>query len=65
MVLSVIDSPKVWEISEEEALKKAMENSFTLELSKRQIELNEVDLQRAEVAASPKLDLQKAKNNVE
>ncbi len=64
-ILSVIDFPKAWEISEEEALKKAMENSFTLELSKRQIELNEVDLERAEVAASPKLDLQKLKNNVE
>jgi len=64
LVLSVIDSPQVWEISEEEALKRAMENSFALELSKRQIELGEVDLERAEVAASPKLDLQKAKNNV-
>ena len=64
-ILSVMDFPKAWEISEEEALKKAMENSFTLELSKRQIELNEVDLERAEVAASPKLDLQKLKNNVE
>jgi multidrug resistance efflux pump len=64
LVLSVIDSPQVWEISEEEALKRAVENSFALELSKRQIELGEVDLERAEVAASPKLDLQKAKNNV-
>jgi len=64
LVLSVIDSPQVWEISEEEALKRAIENSFTLELSKRQIELNEVDLESAEVAASPKLDLQKLKNNV-
>jgi outer membrane protein TolC len=64
LVLSIIDSPKVWEISEEEALKKARENSFALELSKRQIELGKVDLERAEVAASPKLDLQKLKNIV-
>lgn len=63
-ILSVIDFPKAWEISEEEALKKARENSFALELSKRQIELGEVDLERAEVVASPKLDLQKLKNNV-
>lgn len=63
-ILSVIDFPKAWEISEEEALKKARENSFALELSKRQIELGEVDLERAKVVASPKLDLQKLKNNV-
>jgi outer membrane protein TolC len=63
-VLSIIDSLKVWEISEEEALKRARENSFALELSKRQIELGKVDLERAEVAASPKLDLQKLKNIV-
>lgn len=63
-ILSVVDFPKAWEISEEEALKKARENSFALELSKRQIELSEVDLKRTEVVESPKLDLQKLKNNV-
>lgn len=63
--LTEMDYPKIWEISEEEAIKMAIKNSFTLEFSKRQIELNEVDLERAEVAASPKLDLQKLKNNVE
>jgi outer membrane protein TolC len=63
-ILSVIDFPKAWEISEEEALKKARENSFALELSKRQIELDEVDLKRTEVVESSKLDLQKLKNNV-
>jgi len=60
-----VDYPKVWEIGEEEVLKKAIENSFALELRKRQIELAEVDLERAEVTASPELDLQKLKNNVE
>lgn len=63
--LTEMDYPKIWEISEEDAIKTAINNSFTLEFSKRQIELNEVDLERAEVAASPKLDLQKLKNNVE
>jgi len=58
-----IEFPEAWEIGEEEALKKALENSFTLELKKRQIELAEVDLERSEVAASPELDLQKLKNN--
>ncbi|GAJ11166.1 unnamed protein product, partial [marine sediment metagenome] len=56
--------PKVWEIGEEEALKKAIENSFILELRKRQIELAKVDLERAEVTASPELDLRKLKNNI-
>jgi len=63
--LTEMDYPKIWEISEEDAIKTAINNSFTLEFSKRQIELNEVDLERAEVAASPKLDLQKLKNNIE
>ncbi|MBA7533002.1 hypothetical protein ES705_25237 [subsurface metagenome] len=60
-----VDYPKVWQIDEEEALKKAIENSFILELRKRQIELAKVDLERAEVAASPELDLRKLKNNIE
>ncbi|MDP2945360.1 MAG: TolC family protein [Atribacterota bacterium] len=60
-----VDYPKVWQIDEEEALKKAVENSFILELGKRQIELAKVDLERAEVAASPELDLRKLKNNIE
>ncbi|MGB2783169.1 MAG: TolC family protein [Atribacterota bacterium] len=60
-----VEYPKVWQIDEEEALKKAIENSFILELRKRQIELDRIDLERAEVAASPELDLRKLKNNVE
>jgi len=60
-----VDYPKVWEIGEEEVLKKAIENSFTLELRRRQIELAKVDLERAEVAASPELDLRKLRNNIE
>jgi outer membrane protein TolC len=60
-----VDYPKVWEIGEEEALKEAIENSFTLELRRRQIELAKVDLERAEVAASPELDLRKLRNNIE
>lgn len=63
--LTEMDYPKIWEISEEEALKKAIENSFTLELRRRQIELAEVDLERAEVAASPELDLRQLTNNKE
>jgi len=60
-----VNYPEIWKIEEEEALKKAIENSFTLELRKRQIELAEIDLERGEAAASPELDLQKLKNNVE
>lgn len=60
-----VDYPEVWQIDEEEALKTAIENSFILELRERQIELAKVDLERAEVAASPELDLQKLKNNIE
>lgn len=60
-----VDYPKVWEIGEEEVLKKAIENSFTLELRRRQIELAKVDLERAEVAASPELDLRKLRNDIE
>lgn len=60
-----VDYPQVWQIDEEEALKKAIENSFILELRKRQIELDKIDLERAEVAASPELDLRKLKNNIE
>ena len=63
--LGEVDYPKIWEISEEEVLKKAIENSFVLELRKRQIELAKVDLERAEVAASPELDLRKLRNNIE
>jgi len=60
-----VNYPEIWKIGEEEALKMAIENSFILELRKRQIELAEVDLERAEVAASPKLDLRKLRNNIE
>ena len=60
-----VDCPQVWQIGEEEALKQAIENSFILELRKRQIELDKIDLERAEVAASPELDLRKLKNNIE
>ncbi len=60
-----VDYPEVWQIDEEEALKKAIENSFILELGKRQIELAKIDLERAEVAASPELDLIKLGNNIE
>ncbi|TET04232.1 MAG: TolC family protein [Candidatus Atribacteria bacterium] len=60
-----VDYPQVWQIDEEEALKKANENNFILELRKRQIELDKIDLERAEVAASPELDLRKLKNNIE
>jgi len=60
-----INFPEIWKIEEEEALKRAIENSFSLELRRRQIELAEVDLERAEVAASPALDLRKLRNNIE
>ena len=60
-----VDYPIVWQIDEEEALKKAIENSFILELRKRQVELAKVDLERAEAAVSPELDLRKLKNNIE
>jgi len=60
-----VDYPEIWKIGEEEALKMAIENSFTLELMRRQIELAKVDLERAEVAASPELDLRKLRNNIE
>ncbi len=60
-----VDYPETWKIGEEEALKMAIENSFTLELMRRQIELTKVDLERAEVAASPELDLRKLRNNIE
>ncbi|HAJ32380.1 MAG TPA: hypothetical protein DCK79_03285 [Candidatus Atribacteria bacterium] len=60
-----VNYPEIWKIGEEEALKMAIENSFILELRKRQIELAKVDLERAEVAASPELDLRKLKNNIE
>jgi len=60
-----VNYPEIWKIEEEEITKRAIENSFTLELRKRQIELAEIDLERGEVAASPELDVQKLKNNVE
>ncbi len=60
-----VDYPEIWKIGEEEALKMAIENSFIFELRKRQIELAKVDLERAEVAASPELDLRKLRNNIE
>lgn len=60
-----VDYPEIWQIDEGEALKKAIENSFILELRRRQIELAKVDLERAEVTASPELDLRKLRNNIE
>lgn len=60
-----MDYPNIWKIDEEEALKRAIDNSFALESRRRQIELAEVDLEKAEVAASPELDLQKLRNNKE
>ena len=60
-----VNYPEIWKIDEEEALRKAIENSFILELRKRQIELAKVDLERAEAAVSPELDLRKLKNNIE
>ncbi|MEA1939691.1 MAG: TolC family protein [Candidatus Caldatribacteriota bacterium] len=63
--LTEVNYPEIWKIDEKQALKKVIENSFTLELRRRQIELAKVDLERAEVAASPELDLQKLRNNIE
>ncbi len=60
-----VNYPEIWKIEEEEVIKKAIENSFTLELRKRQIELAEIDLERAEIIASPELDLQRLRNNIE
>jgi outer membrane protein TolC len=60
-----VNYPETWKIGEEEALEMAIENSFILELRNRQIELAKVDLERAEVAASPELDLRKLRNNIE
>jgi outer membrane protein TolC len=60
-----VNYPEIWKIGEEEALKMAIENSFILELRERQIELAKVDLERAEAAASPELDLRKLKNNIQ
>ena len=60
-----VDYLKVWEMGEEEVMQKAIENSFSLELRRRQIELAKVDLERAEVTASPELDLRKLRNNIE
>lgn len=56
--------PEIWKIDEETALKEAIGNSFALELCKREIELAEIDLERARVASSPSLELQQLKNDV-
>lgn len=59
-----ISYPPIWNIDEETALKEAVEQSFALELGQRKIELAQIDLERAIVASSPSLEVQKLKNNI-
>lgn len=56
---------KVWAITEDEALKVATANSFTIEARQRQIELAQVDLDKATAKATPELDLERLRNDLE
>lgn len=60
-----VESPGIWQIKEEEVLSETLKNSFSLKARKRQIEIEEVDLERAQVAGVPELDLKKIKNDKE
>lgn len=60
-----VECPRVWQIKEEEVLRETLKNSFSLKVRKRQIELEEVNLERAQVAGVPELDLKKIKNDKE
>ncbi len=60
-----VESLRIWQIKEEEVLRETLKNSFALKAKKRKIELEEVDLERAQVAGVPELDLKKIKNDKE
>jgi len=51
-ILSELGYTESWQINENEAINTALENSVTLVLKKKQVELAEIDLERAEVSAA-------------
>ncbi len=59
-----IGIPEFWTMTESEAIKTAVTNSYTLEQKQRQLELAEVDLERAQTAKSSELELKELKNNL-
>lgn len=56
---------KYWEITEGEATRIAQDNSFTLEMRKRQIELAQANLDKAKAKMTPELDLQIVTNDLQ
>lgn len=62
--LIVLKEPEMYALSEEEILVLAKENSFELELKKRQLELAEIDLERAKVSDTSFLELKERENQV-
>jgi len=63
--LTGINKPKLVELTEKKALKKAVRNSMTLNLRKEYIELAEFALQKTKVLDAPKLNLKESKINKE
>lgn len=54
-VLAGLEPPRVWAVTEEQAIHTALENSIELKLKNEEVELAELDLERAKISA-PELD---------
>lgn len=56
--------PEIWEISKEEVIKTALNNSLNLELKEKDLELAKLDKKRTEISSS-KIDIKISKKTVE
>ncbi len=63
--LAEVEQPAVMDYSREETVNMILENDFSLEVDQRQVELNEVSLERARVSGVSRLDEKQLENNLE
>ncbi|MFW6279025.1 MAG: TolC family protein [Bacillota bacterium] len=59
-----IERPEVMERTKEEVISMIVENNFGLEVDRRQVQLAEVELERAEVSSVSSLDKKKLENDL-
>lgn len=59
-----LQEPEIWDITEEEAVEKAISNSQTLLIKEKSVGLAEAELARAKIVSTPELDLNKLENNL-
>ena len=65
ILLPKLEEPKIWELAETASIKTALDNNSLLGIKERQITLADANLNRARVADTPKLDLERLENELE